>query len=500
MTTDRRWGARPQLRACWCFLFGLTAAVSAAQLDPTLDAWFGDGMVMQADRPIVVRGRIKTAGTVAVRLGDSQATTTADAAGGWSIELPARTASWDPVDLRVETGGRTITRSGIRIGEVWICGGQSNMVFNVGQHHADASKDSIGSGKIAYWSSRGWRDAEADTAKVPFTPLCFGRRLVAGRDVPVGLVPIGAGGTSVLQWLPRADAAADPATAPLLALVEARRAQQLAGSVKDLGRGRWEFAAPDPSLGLIDHQRVPRGPDRIGAPDNLLPPFAVRGVIWWQGEEDQGMGLAYEHPMRCLIRSWRRQLGRDDLPFLFVQLPAYTSKAGGGGINTIIPWLREAQRRCLAEPATAMATTLDLHAEGGIHPLNKDAYAQRLLLLAHAFAYGEGNRADAQGPHPVGQQITAQGIEIRYQGVGDGLKTSSAGGPPGFELAGDDRQFLPAQARISAADRILVHAAGIAVPKYVRYAFAANPVVDLTGSDLPAVPFASDLIPLPLAP
>jgi sialate O-acetylesterase len=489
---ESRAAARDMVRACVVvMLLAWGKDLCGASLD--FDPWYGNGMVLQADRPVVVCGMARPAAMVRIALGSDSVEAMADAAGKWHAVLPAGSAAEATLELRVTSAGEPAQSRTVRRGEVWICGGQSNMVYTAAQHHQNPTPDPGAAPWLVFWDGKTWSRTEDRPHQVPLTPLHFGRGLVAARKVPVALIPAGAGGTSILRWVPGEDCRGDPRAAALLDLVIARQALLAAGTVQDLGRGSWAYPDPDPALGLIDHTKVPRKRSALGPPPRLLPPFAVRGVLWWQGEDDQGMGLAYEPLQRCLIRSWRRQLGDEHLPFLIVQLPTYAEKAGGAGQTPGIHLLREAQRRCLDEPATGLVTTIDLFAPGGIHPENKQAYAARLITLAQALAYGEP--VEGQGPHPVELIPQAGAMRVRFRGCDTGLR-SSVPAIPGFELAGDDRRFVAATATIVAPDTIELRAPGLAAPRQVRYAFAPNPVTGLYGGDLPAVPFASDITPV----
>jgi len=183
-----------------------------------------------------------------------------------------------------------------------------------------------------------------------------------------------------------------------------------------------------------------------------------------------------------MIRDWRRAWGQGDFPFLFVELANFRA-------NPTWPEVREAQRQALTLANTGMAVTIDIGNPTDIHPTNKMDVGLRLALAARAIAYGE--KIEFSGP--AYRQAAPEGSAIRiwFDHVGGGLMAKGGSGLTGFEVAGPDRKFVPAEARLDGAS-IMVSSAGVAAPAYVRYAWADNPEGNLYNTDgLPASPFRS---------
>ena len=218
-----------------------------------------------------------------------------------------------------------------------------------------------------------------------------------------------------------------------------------------------------------------------------LVPFAIRGVIWYQGESNAGRAYQYRTLFPLMIRSWRSAWGHD-FPFYFVQLANWhASKAEPDESD----WaeLREAQTMTLREPQTGMAVTIDIGDENDIHPRNKLDVGRRLAAWALAVTYGE--KVIPSGP--LFDRFTIEGdkIHIRFK-HGAGLKTSDGGPVKGFAIAGEDRRFVWADARID-GDTVIVSSSKVPRPVAVRYGWADNPIANLYNkAGLPTSPFRTD--------
>lgn len=229
-----------------------------------------------------------------------------------------------------------------------------------------------------------------------------------------------------------------------------------------------------------------------------VAPYAVRGFAWYQGESNAADGYEYRALLRTLIRDWRRQWGRGDLPFLWVQLPNFRASPAPPAVAADLwPELREAQALALAEPKTAMAVAIDIGESGNIHPTNKQEVARRLALGARALAYGE--RVAWSGP--VYRAMRAEGGRVRlsFDPAGGGLvaKDSADGALRQFHVAGADRVWRPASARIENGE-VIVACGDVPAPVAVRYAWLDDPAgCNLySAGGLPAAPFRTDDWPL----
>jgi sialate O-acetylesterase len=215
-----------------------------------------------------------------------------------------------------------------------------------------------------------------------------------------------------------------------------------------------------------------------------VTPFAIRGVIWYQGEANGTAARAplYGRLFQTMIQDWRQAWGLGDFPFLFVQLANYNSPDGAW------PELREGQRQALALRNTAMAVTIDAGQAENIHPPDKKTVGLRLSLAARALAYG----ADVEYSGPTPRQVTSEPGALRIWFEHAAGLAARGGQAMGFEIAGADRKFVPARARIE-GQTVLLQSDAVERPVYVRYGWDDNPPCNLYNSaSLPASPFRWD--------
>jgi sialate O-acetylesterase len=212
-----------------------------------------------------------------------------------------------------------------------------------------------------------------------------------------------------------------------------------------------------------------------------LQPYAIRGVIWYQGEANAGRALLYRRLFPNLVADWRRAWGQGDFPFLYVQIAPF---------KEMPPEIREAQRLSLAQiPNSAMAVTLDVGDANDIHPTAKKPVGERLALAARALAYGE--TLEYSGPLFDSLRTAGSRAVLTFRHAGGGL-VARDGELKGFTISGADGIFHAAQAKI-VGDTIEVTSPLVPVPTAVRYAWANVPEGNLyNGAGLPASPFASD--------
>ena len=253
-----------------------------------------------------------------------------------------------------------------------------------------------------------------------------------------------------------------------------------------------------------------------------LMPFAMRGVIWYQGESNAGRAYEYRTLFPAMIRNWRQAWGQGDFPFLFVQLANFKAAKPEPGDSA---WaeLREAQLMTLDLANTGMAVAIDVGEAGNIHPSNKYDVGRRLALLALARDYGKRQLVHS-GPIYKSMNAVGKTIELTFDHVGGGLMAAKksgvrsretakpidkldglalAGADPGmpkpvdklegFSIAGADQKWRWAEAVIK-ANKVIVSSARVEKPVAVRYGFSANPAqINLYNREgLPAAPFRTD--------
>jgi sialate O-acetylesterase len=499
----------------------LCLSATAAAADVRLPAIFSDHMVLQQQMPLTVWGWATAGERVEVRLRTQRVSTTADRDGRWRVALAPEPAG-GPDELVVAAPSGTTRFTDVLVGEVWIASGQSNMQLEVRQaQDADTEIAAANQPRLRLFSVKRVTAPEPKDDVTPFddaptwavtTPASiphfsavgyfFARALQHARgNVPIGIIHSSWGGTPAEAWTRHAVLEDDPALAPLLA--QYRRVEGEYPSLRygyDRRLPIWSDAlkawqAANPTAPPIPAMPAPRGgPDDPHRPASLwnamiapLTPFAIRGVIWYQGEANALRAWDYQRLMTAMIQDWRRAWHRGDLPFLFVQLANFRQNPPTAGASW---WaeVREAQRLTLGLPNTGMASAIDIGNPDDIHPLNKQEVGRRLALAARAVAYGE--RIEYAGPEYEGMTIEGGKIRVRFRHAG-GLVFDGATGS-GLAIAGSDGQFKPATAVVD-GDTLVVSSADVSAPVAVRYAWEDNPVTSLRNHDgLPASPFRTD--------
>jgi len=264
--------------------------------------------------------------------------------------------------------------------------------------------------------------------------------------------------------------------------------------------GRWlykvEVSRPQPEQ-AIPRPQPPLGPGSPNSPAGLynamirpLVPFAIKGVIWYQGESNAARAYQYRTLFPTMIRDWRRAWGQGDFPFLFVQLANFMAAQQQPVEDSAWAELREAQLMALSLPKTGMAVTIDIGEADNIHPKDKQTVGARLALAARAVAYGE----DIVHCGPIYQSMKVEDGKaiLSFTHVGSGLIARDGEPLKGFAICGADKKFVWADAQIS-GNQVIVSSPDVAQPVAVRYGWANNPVCNLYNAEgLPASPFRTD--------
>jgi sialate O-acetylesterase len=317
----------------------------------------------------------------------------------------------------------------------------------------------------------------------------FGKHLHEKLDVPVGLIVRAVGGTTIQRWVSPGSEKRDEVLAAF-SVVAGRRKDEFKRFEAE--RDRYDKRNPPPpetakwlaEMARLSYYRYPTGGlyRRWIRP---VQPFAVRGVIWYQGEFNNRPGQAhdYRHWQPVLIEGWRKDWGQENLPFLFVQMQVLG--------NATTPLLRESQTKTLEQCSqTAMAVICDESA--GLHPPSKRIVGERLGMAALSLVYDAG--FPPGGPRLKRMEIVSGKAVLTFEHVGRGLqcKTDVV---TGFFMCGKDRTFRLAQARITGPEQLTVWCDEIETPTAVRYAWLCDPrsVMSLYNSaGLPASPFRTD--------
>jgi sialate O-acetylesterase len=517
-------------------------AALGARAEVTLAPLFTDHAVLQRDTLVPVWGRADAGEKVRVEFRGQIVETTAGADGRWSVLLAKLDASAQGADLTV-TGKNTLTVHDIVVGEVWWCSGQSNMemtvearpgtwqansrVVNAAAEVAAANFPLIRHVRIAQTVAEvpadtvrtaGWEAASPQTVG-GFTAVgyFFARDVFQKIGVPVGIVHSSWGGTPIESWMSPAALASDPR----FKIVTERWQQNVAAyaankaafdsalimwntaesAAKADAAAKARTAKPKqtaeqhfaPWLKKNPRPRAPRGPGDPWTPAGLfngminpLLPYALRGALWYQGESNAERAGEYHALFAALITAWRAHFGQPDFPFYWVNLANYAVPADASG--TSYAFLREAQTQTLSLPNTGQALAIDLGDPNDIHPTNKQDVGRRLALLALNRVYSI--TGDDTGPTFASAGREGAALRVRFEHA-TGLIAHDKP-VQSLEVAGADRKFFPASARIE-RDSLLVSSPQVKEPVAVRYAWKNAPEANLyNGAGLPAVPFRSD--------
>lgn len=522
-------------------LAGVFADPAAAAV--RLPAVIGDHMVLQQKTDAPIWGWANPGEKVRVTASwDSVAVSgVADVNGRWKVSIKTPAAGGlHSIEI---AGENTILLSDILVGEVWICSGQSNMqmalnfpklgyaepVLNHTEEIRTANHPRIRLFNVPYMASdkpvddtkAAWRacspESVGDFSAVGYF---FGRGLQERLNVPIGLINASQGGSALESWVGPAVLRADPEYAPILSRYENALKNLPESKLKYQGElDVWKKLAPDEQAKVF-RPMPPFGVHKFCAPSTLyngmvnpLLPFSLRGVIFYQGEENAIWTTNYEKLFAAMIANWREVWNRPDLSFLFCQLNSIAEASGppDPGIQQYIDWhstpgepasltpenwarVQEAQLKTLRVPGTGMAVTMDV---GAGHAPNKQEVARRLVLNAMAKVYGK----DLVHSGPVYRSMKTAGGKavISFEPLQSPLASSDGKPLVRFTVAGADRVFRPAQARIE-GDTVVAWSDEVRDPVAARYAWA-NTIDSNLGSEsgLPASPFRTDQWPAPIA-
>lgn len=494
-------------------LFALLVA-APAWADVKLPHVFSDHAVLQRDMSVPVWGWADPSEEVTISLGNQTKNAKANQDGKWRVKFDKLTAG-GPHTLTVK-GKNTLTVNDVLIGEVWLASGQSNMQWTVKQaRDFDKEKSSADFPQIRMFSverkgarepkddcNGSWKVCSPETVgDFSAAAYFFGRELYQKLHVPVGLLNTSYGGTPIESWTSLEAHQRTPQLKGLVSNWEKRVADYDPEKAKATYEKALETYKEKAAKAKAEGGTAPRRPpapgqprDNIYYPGNLynamvapLIPYAIRGGIWYQGESNAGnrdSGKLYATQLPLLIEDWRKRWGEGDFPFAWVQLPGFKPGNAEGW-----PAVREAMLHTLSVPHTGMAITMDIGDHQDIHPKNKQDVGHRLALWALAKVYGE--KIPYSGPLPAGQQVKGNEVVVSFQHADGGLQAKD-GELRGFQVAGSDKEWKPAKARIE-GDKVIVSSPDVSQPQFVRYDWASDPDGNLfNGAGLPASPFRTD--------
>ena len=447
-------------------------------------------MVIQRDKPFQVWGKAPAAAkiTVNVSWNSSDFTAVTNGSGKWSVTIPASAANSNPQTITAKaTDVNTVTLNNILIGDVWICSGQSNMVYEVDSippfggvtdyHNEIAAANfpliraltiqtDLESNPVDSLTFPAvWTVCSPQTVgKMSAVAYYFARKLYTSLNVPIGIIVSAVNGTSCEAWINNAGFQANPY--------------------------------------LTKYSGINNATMYYNGMINPLINLPIKGFTWYQGENNKNNNPVSDYTKlnSALITAWRQVFNQGSLPFYFVQMTPFdqyyysTNPVGGYPSSDDYAKFREAQANVLAVPNTGMAVTMDVGEPANQHPHNKKPVGERLALLALNNTYSQP--VQCYGPQYASYTTSGNAVTISFkQGTADGLNTiSNLPLKQYFFVAGTDHNFIQASAAISGSQVILTAPANTPLPiQAVRYAFTVDPVTNLQNSAaLPMEPFRTD--------
>lgn len=511
-----------KVRIKFLSILGLLLFLSlGARAEVHLPDILGSSMVLQQNQKVPIWGTAEAGETVIVSFQKQKLTVVADAKGSWRADLKPLKADFTPQTLIIE-GKNKIELKDILIGEVWLMTGQSNMqrllretangeevqakanhpnirLFNASREVAFKKKQ----GKLGEWAACTPESVNEFTAAGYY----FGVELEKELKVPIGLLNSSYGGSQAEAWTPVEYLTANPdlkATVERTKIWDEERPRVKVEYAEAIKKWREESekqkaagVRPSPSPGVPDALRDYRVAasiyDGMIAP---LMPFAIRGAAWYQGESNEARAEQYNILLPVMIRSWRERWGEGNFPFGIIQLPNYR-RVSETPEEAAWSFIREAQRRtALNTENTGLIVTIDIGEAGDIHPKNKLDVGRRMAVWALKDVYG---RKLMDAPEFKKAEVKDAKIILTFDEVGIGLKIKDGEKLDEFAIAGADKKFVWAEAKIVGKNKIEVSSPNIAQPVAVRYAFNSNPKhPNLTNdSGIPASPFRTDDWPDP---
>jgi len=493
-----------------------------------MPAIFSDNMVLQRDASVKVWGLASSKAGVEVQFAGANATTKADKDGKWSVELPMMKASKEPREMSILENDKLSKKiKNVLVGEVWLASGQSNMEWNVGNTDtAEATKKEADYPTMRYFKQRGDFASSKPMADcvggkwVETTPnqvmgysavgFYFAEQLMKELDVPVAIIYAALGATPMNAWVPADKLDSSDAFKQDVAEYNKRMKEynyaamhkKWEGEVGKYMASRKEAVrARAPKMPMPSHfvqnepiPEDPLGPRQLpaGSFNAKIAPivgYALRGVIWYQGEGDAHTYRVadFEKNFTTLIQTWRELWNNKDMPFYFVQLTAHYRPH---------KWedARDAQRKVSEKLNNAeMAVTVDVGSQKEIHPRSKKPVGVRLANIALKNIY----KKNVTYPFsPKFKELKKNGSSAMITFESGKRKLVCKGDPRGFEILTPEGKWLPAIASFDGKYIGLKspNAETIEGVRYLWKAWCGDDVCIFNEDGLPLAPFSTQTL------
>ena len=498
-----------------CLLLLLVGFTGVASAGVKLNGIFGDGMVLQRELPISVWGTANPGEWVTVEFAGQKLFASADTSGTWLIKLSPLLASAEPRELIATTAHSKIKISGVLVGEVWLCSGQSNMEWALGRCTGgpEAVMNSANPQLRLCTIPHNPQITPQDDVATKWVESCpgstklfsaiawwFGSKLQKELGVPVGIINDSYGGTQIQSWmrleiLKQGPWPQDKSTDIMLSKADydQRKAKLQPAMDKYLAEKARAIKDKSPAPDMLACWPGDfRGPSVLW--NGMVAPLqklTIRGVLWYQGESNAYVGVAdtYKWLLPAMIADWRVGFAKPELPFIIYQISPNRKPQTDPNENTGIAVLQEAQlKTSLATPHTALVVTMDL-GETNVHYLNKEPASERGMKAALGIAYGR----QLEFTSPIYRRLQFEGDQavVHFVHAAGGL-AAKGNLLSGFVIAGEEHKFVFADARIE-GETVIVSSPQVSKPVAVRYGWADFPKANLFSKEgLPVSPFRTD--------
>ena len=498
------------MRNLFLFLIILSTQFSI-KAQVKLPALVGDNMVLQQNIKINLWGWASPNEKINIQLGwqNTPVEVIADSAGNWKVAVDTPQGSEKAYAITINATNKIVLNN-ILIGEVWICSGQSNMYFPVGKEEKtwktgvvnyqeeikNANYPSIrlftvltkASPKPLDDVTGSWKACSPTTiSSFSAVAYFFGRDLYQKLKVPIGLISSSWGGTKAEAWTSQKVLEENPDFLSILeidAKNEKIHQEKLENYYLNLKNER---LANHNDLSKSEFKKPKKEENKTSYVlyNAMLYPltnYTIKGAIWYQGESNAEQANLYKSLFPAMVKNWRSDWNQGDFPFYYVQIAPHKGQNAG---------IREAQLLSLKNiPNSGMVVTTDVGNATNIHPENKQAVGYRLALIARAKTYGE-NELVYSGPIYNHLKIKKNSIQLFFDHVDSGFKKTSEDLKE-FEIAGEDKIFYPAVAKID-GKTVVVSSEKVKKPVAVRFAWKPIPEPNLFNAEnLPASPFRTD--------
>ncbi len=446
-------------------LFFLMATFSLASIQSvdakiTLPAIVSSNMVLQRNTSVKLWGWAGANEEITIKTSwlKKSINIQADAIGNWSVDVQT-TNSKEAQTIILKSNTSNITLNNILFGEVWLCSGQSNMempmkgyagqpIFGAAEAVAKANNPNLRLFSVTRTSGSKtplkevlkyseWQQATPESVlKFSAVAYFYGQQLQEILDVPVGLILSAWGGSSVQAWM------STEALSPY---------QKVDLTNRDIN---------------VKPNAIPTA--LFNSMINPLIPFTIKGALWYQGESNMEEAEKYKKLFPAMVEDWRKRWAIGDFPFYYVQIAPYIYSGNETVQNSKnSAFIREVQLHCLdLIPNSGIAITMDIGAENPIHPPKKKEVADRLLYNALHKTYGF-TTVNYEGPRFESMEVKDAGLLIKFKNEENGIY--SYNGIEGFEIAGSDKVFYPANAKIIDRKKVMISSEKVPNPVAVRY-------------------------------